>query len=348
MRDDIVRDMRVSSKLVRDRQEASPVYETPSPLLLSRVAEAAYWAGRYLEGAEGTARLIKTHADLVVDLPSAVTVGWFPLLAVMGVGDDVAGKLIKGSDTEEAVLAHLTASKDNQSSVRSSVAAVHTNLRLTRSVMPVEAAEVLIELHREVDSTAGSAVARQTRDAWLVSVIRGCQTLTGILSETMSHDDAYGFLTVGRQIERADMVSRVLDVQGWALTSQSSGEVRPYADLRWAAALRSVSALQAFRRRGVPNTPAATLTFLLRDVRCPRTIEACLVEISRWLLEIPRHEAAMSMCAELELLLSDVEIDDLVAGELHDFVDVIQQGLSKVHDAIEATWFDSARSQAVG
>ena len=242
------------------------------------------------------------------------------------------------------MLAHLAASVTNQSSVRSSVAAVHTNLRLTRTVMPVEAAEVLIDLHNHVDTTARSAIARQTRSAWLTSVIRGCQTLTGILSETMSHDDAYGFLTIGRQIERADMVSRVLDVQGWALTGRSNGALAPYVDLCWAAALRSVSALQAFRRSGIPNTPTATLSFLLRDARCPRTIESCLIEASRWLLEIPRHEKAMSACAELELALADIDVDELVTGQLHDFVDEIQVGLGAVHEAIGHTWFESARA----
>jgi uncharacterized alpha-E superfamily protein len=332
------------------------VYETTPPLLLSRVAEAAYWAGRYLERAEGTARLIKTHSDLVVDLPLAAGVGWAPVLAVMGVddldpptvGSDGQAATNSRANAEETVLAHLVASPDNLSSVRSSIAAVHTNLRLTRSVMPVEAAEVLIDLHNRVDTTANAAVARRTRGAWLTSVIRGCQTLTGTLAETMSHDDAYGFFTIGRQIERADMVSRVLDVQSLVLTGRSSAAVAPYADLCWAAVLRSVSALQAFRRRGVPNTPEATLSFLLQDPRCPRTIESCLIEASRWLLEIPRHEDAMAGCAELQLLISDADIELLVNGGLHDFVDRIQLGLGSIHDLIGSTWFASARAEVAG
>ena len=33
----------------------------------------------------------------------------------------------------------------------------------------------------------------------------------------MSHDDAYSFLEVGRHVERADMTTRVLDVQAGIL-----------------------------------------------------------------------------------------------------------------------------------
>ena len=40
-------------------------------MLLSRVAESVYWAGRYLERAESTARLIQVHTNLFLDLPKA-------------------------------------------------------------------------------------------------------------------------------------------------------------------------------------------------------------------------------------------------------------------------------------
>ena len=38
-------------------------------MLLSRVAESVYWAGRYIERAESTARLVHVHTELFLDLP---------------------------------------------------------------------------------------------------------------------------------------------------------------------------------------------------------------------------------------------------------------------------------------
>ena len=55
-------------------------------MLLARMAEAVYWAGRYLERAEGTARIVQVHTDTHVDLPVGEDVGWEPLLAIAGVG----------------------------------------------------------------------------------------------------------------------------------------------------------------------------------------------------------------------------------------------------------------------
>ena len=47
-------------------------------MLLSRVAQSVYWAGRYLERAEATARLVLVHTELFLDLPKAAGVGWSP------------------------------------------------------------------------------------------------------------------------------------------------------------------------------------------------------------------------------------------------------------------------------
>lgn len=322
------------------------MYTAPSPLLLSRTAESAYWAGRYLERAEGTARLIKTHADLIIDLPRAANVGWGPLLAVVGIDPTFAGH--HPNATEEVVVGHLTADTSNHSSVRSSIAAVHRNLRVTRSVMPVEAAEVLTELHNHVQETADSAIDRRTRNTWLTSVLRGCQTLSGILAETMTHDDAYCFFTVGRRLERADLTARVLDVQAGVLTGQTGDALAPYSELCWTAALRSVSALQAFRRRGVSSSAEDTIGFLLHDPKCPRTIESCLVESSRWLLEIPGHEEAMTACAAAASMVQSVDIDGLVDGGLHDFADELQAAIGELHARIESTWFSPAHAAIVG
>ena len=52
--------------------------------MLSRVAEAIYWAGRYIERAENTARLIKVNSHLMMDTPKGVSPGWTPLISITG------------------------------------------------------------------------------------------------------------------------------------------------------------------------------------------------------------------------------------------------------------------------
>ena len=43
-------------------------------MLLSRVADRIYWAARYMERAEDTARIVRTHGELMADLPATARV----------------------------------------------------------------------------------------------------------------------------------------------------------------------------------------------------------------------------------------------------------------------------------
>jgi uncharacterized alpha-E superfamily protein len=56
-------------------------------MLLSRVADHLYWGARYLERAGATARMVRTFTEVIVDLPTALTSTWEPLLAVAGSRD---------------------------------------------------------------------------------------------------------------------------------------------------------------------------------------------------------------------------------------------------------------------
>ena len=51
-------------------------------MMLSRVAERIYWAARYLERVENTARLVSVYDNLLFDLPRSVNIGWFNLVII--------------------------------------------------------------------------------------------------------------------------------------------------------------------------------------------------------------------------------------------------------------------------
>lgn len=305
--------------------------------LLSRVAEAAYWAGRHLERAETTSRLVRAHTELFLDLPRSVGIGWTPLLAVLGAGEDF-GRLHRDAD-EETVVGFLVAEVDDPSSVVASIEAVRNNLRVARPVLPLEGAEILNELADHVRATAPSAIDRVNRLMWLTDLIRRCQTLNGLLHDSMCHDAAYAFLTMGRLVERADMTTRVLDVQAGVLIA---GRGRPaldeHADLCWASALRSLDALDSYRRRYRGTSPEEAIAFLLRDPQFPRSVESCLTQIARLLLELPCHEAAMAAGARAQMVLGSAPAGDLAGHHLRRFVDQVQDELAGLHRAVATTW----------
>ena len=311
-------------------------------MLLSRVAESVYWAGRYLERTESTCRLVAVHTELYLDLPRAAGISWAPLLAVTGAGDSFAA--VHDEQTEEAVVAFLTSDLDNGGSVVSSLARARDNLRVTRALLPRPAWEVLNELHLTAMATRADAVDRRTRARWTDTIMQRCQTLSGALDGTMSHDEVYCFLEIGRFVERADMTTRVLDVQAGILVG-GTHELEPYADVTWMSVLRMLSAHQMFLRTarcGVSGPDA--LRFLLTDSQFPRSVERCLTEVTRALLELPSYEEPMHSCAEMQRVIETARVDELAVDGLHEYVDRLQLCLGELHDVLTATYFGHTSS----
>lgn len=313
-------------------------------MLLSRVAESVYWSARYLERAEATARLIKVHTEMFLDLPSHVGIEWSPLLAVTGTRTDFDA--INADATEEAVIRFLATEPSSAASIVSSISAARSNFRVTRAIFPNSSWEELNRLFLWIAESRAGAVDRRTRLGWMDRVIRDCQVLRGLLASTMSHDAAYSFMEIGRAVECADMTTRVLDVQAGVLLAQpgaTESTAATYADITWASVLKSLSAHQMFRRtvRSGISGPEA-LRFLLRDPQFPRSVEHSLTRISRSLLELPRYDSAMQRCAAVQRLIVDAEVGQLAGKGLHDYVDGLQIGIGELHAALTETYFSRA------
>jgi uncharacterized alpha-E superfamily protein len=306
-------------------------------MLLSRVAEHLYWAARYLERAEDTARVIGEHTHLLVDLPTSVPLTWEPLLAVTGSG----GAFGDAAPDEQNIITFLLADRENPSSVVSSVVAARENLRTTREVLPREAWQALNDLYLYATSHHTEAVDRRSRGRFLDKVIGECQRFVGIVSGTMSRDEAYQMLRLGRHIERADMTSRVLDVRAVALLAQSAQVdegAAAHDEVQWAAVLRSLSGLQAYhRRRRGPSAGHPTVTFLLRDPDFPGSIAHCLTEVEAVVGGLPRSQAVdMAARAAMRTL---VTVANGPLEALHDGLDDVQVAIAVVHDEVRATYF---------
>jgi uncharacterized alpha-E superfamily protein len=199
---------------------------------------------------------------------------------------------------------------------------------------------VLNRLYLEARSDPSAPVSRRNRHAYLGRVIEGCQHLAGLLAGTMSHDDAYAFLRVGRAIERADMTTRVLDVRADSLRPHTREEMRPYDAVQWMGALQSLSAYQMYRRTvNVRVQGESALRFLLQDSAFPRSIAHCLGEAKECLDQLHQPKAALDVIHEAERMIQAARVRTLAWDGLHEFVDELQILLGAAHDAVAASYF---------
>ena len=300
-------------------------------MLLARVADRIYWAARYIERAEDTARLLRAHGELMADLPPHLNARWEPLVAVVGSG--VEFRMSNGhgpsqsqsqsqshstsssahrhdEDVEMAVARFLIADRDNPSSVVSCVMAARENLRTTRDTVPREGWHVVNDLYLYATTEADRGADRRLRDRFLSRVTSDGRRIDGVLATAMTHDEAYIMWRLGRAIERADMTTRVLGVRAAAVLTQPRHDGGPDADdhdeVQWMGVLRSVWGLQMYQRavRG-PIEGSSVVRFLLDHDRFPRAVRALLREVRLALTELPDPVGPMDAVAHVEAVLRD-------------------------------------------
>jgi uncharacterized alpha-E superfamily protein len=221
--------------------------------MLSRIAESLFWIGRYLERAEDTCRILEMHLQVLLDDPSvdqedaAIT-----LLMVMG------APTAESVETGE-VLRTLCYDPASQASVAAALAGAREASRRARETVSSEMWEAI---NTTWNSVRGGRLQRMRPASAFRLVRERCAVITGTADQTMSHDEGWQFLTLGRAIERVDMTARLIS------TAQVTG-----TQSAWNNVLRGCGAHHAFvRSYGGVTTDRDAAEFVLLDRLFPRSV----------------------------------------------------------------------------
>ena len=305
--------------------------------MLSRVAEDLYWMARYIERAENIARLIMVNTNLLLDFPTEVQLGWQPIIEILGTKD--AYQEQSQQYDESQVLKFLISDSKSPSSIHSSLQLARECARTIRDVIPREAWEQINGLHRTAKSNAQSGYSKKGRFDYLQKIVLGSQTITGLLASTMLHDIGYGFLKMGRNLERADMTTRIIDVRSADLLPHHEA-LTPFENIQWMSVLKSLTGYQMYRRKnpqGV-NRPLV-LKFLLKEKQFPRSFFHALLEVKSCLRNFPRNDESINRLNEIGKKVLRADLAELKQDELHYFIDELQLGLADLHQLIGKTYF---------
>lgn len=302
--------------------------------MLSRVAERVYWMGRYLERVENSARLVAVYSEMLLDLPEEAGLNWSVPISILGM-DEIYRTAGKG----ENALGFLLTNQQNIASMLSSLNFARENARTTRDIVPSEAWQAINELHLYAVAELPS-IARRPNAAVPSEVVGRCHEVTGILEGTLSHGAAYQFVRLGRSLERADMISRMIDVAAATLMS-GRAEMHLYESTVWRAVLRSLSAYQMYSqhvRRRVLGPEV--LSFLLHNREFPRSIAHCIGVLKQALEALPRNDAALDQLGSTQYLLNLIDLHRADHHRVHLFVDELQLEFAALHGVIFETWLN--------
>jgi len=307
--------------------------------MLSRVAENLYWMARYLERAENTARLINSTTQVLLDLPRGATFGWDVLLRVAGLDKLYSERY--GAPNEGDIMRFLIQDEGNPSSILASVHDARENTRTFREVLPMELWERINGLYLYVKANAERAtLGRSQRYEVLSGVIERRQSIVGLLMGSMSQDLAYQFIKLGRNIERADMTTRIVDVNSAVLLPADTAASHATLERLWMSTLNALSAYQMYRRHvGVHVNGASVVRFLLNNPHFPRTVIHCLGEIESCLSVLTHYDQPLKAVRRAWKRLDSMNFDNLPPVVLHEYLDQVQADLAELHEAISQQYF---------
>lgn len=311
--------------------------------MLARVAENIYWLNRYFERAESTARLINAHSNLLMDLPSVDDHdGWLPLVSINGQDDEFLKKF--SSADEHNVIHFLVTDKSNTGSLVNAFSAIQGNLRSCRDIVPKNVYEDINSLCRTVFDISDDIVSTPShRHEFLRQVERRLQAIANGLNCNMYHDLGYLIMRMACYIERADMTSRIIDVQSTRLTAKDTPrELMAIEAQRWVSVLRTLSASQMYRQHVKrPVSGPDTLAFLLTNTRLPRSYTFCLQHLAQCVKSLKQSGNIVDAIDVQQEKLNSANFTSLSKDPtaLHDFLDDLQLGMLEVNAEIYKTYF---------
>lgn len=307
--------------------------------MLSKVAERIYWAARYLERVESTARLLSIYDKLLFDLPRQVNLGWYNLIVINSLEQDFNERY--SVRDERNVVKFLLGDESNSSSMVCSLQAVRENIRTTRDVIPPETWEMVNELTLYVQENLARGISRSNRHDFLEHIIHACQQIMGLWFVNMPRDEAWDMLLLGMNIERADMTTRNLDAGVAAILQVEEDDYAVNSrQIIWGNVLRSLNADQPFRRATRSSVKGELVVrFLLADEFFPRSLLYCVTEMCHVSAHLPHSKGVLKFLHGLQEQLPACAEPEEMGEAFRDMLNTLQVTLGEAHFHIARTWF---------
>jgi uncharacterized alpha-E superfamily protein len=306
-----------------------------NPHLIARHASGALWLARYMERIENVARLIDVTKTFARESPEGAN--WLSLLRINA---DEATFRLRHATTDAASVTHFyLLDMENPTSVRSGIASARDNARTLRALISTEMWLQINVFHARIRALGKNDIAADQLSTVCAMLKEGVQAHTGITEGTFYRDQCWHFYMMGRHLERADQITRLIDIKFTSLLP-----TQPDAELdagEWNELLRAAAGYHAYRR-AYPHgyVPREVAGFLLLDGAFPRSIGLNLAQLD-WHLTQLRSAYHLHGCARplerldhLRAMLANQTIDELLARGLSPFLDWLQQQLALLHDDI--------------
>lgn len=291
---------------------------------------------RYLERAEHTARLLDLNLSLLDQTQDEANERWQWMLNSLRVAMPETAPCDVYCITE-----HLTFNLRQQDSLVACITAARENARQVREQISEEMWERLNRLYLRAREARMDDIYAQPHEFYR-PIKEGSHLFQGITDSTMNHGEGWHFIQLGRYIERAGATATLLDVHLRALLNAPEPADQNRTDyISWVSLLKSCTAFEAYCQAYTADLkPERIAEFLLLNAESPRSVRFAAERVEAALQAIAkiagkgRAGRAERLAGKLRATLGFAQMDEIIADNLHTYLDNIQRQCTQIHTAV--------------
>jgi uncharacterized alpha-E superfamily protein len=290
---------------------------------------------RYLERAEHIARLVAVKLETTVEQSREdAEASWTRVIAAL------SGEAHVHGDADPLAITHALAfERENETSLLSSLGFARDNARQVREQLTVEVWENLNRLYLKVQPMNA---ATRNPAAMFRDLLQDLHALGGVTYSTLSHGEGWYFLEIGRHIERAQLVCRLLDLH-FGDARQTVSAAPNYFD--WLVLLKFCSAFEPYcKAHTAAVRPEKIAEFLLFDSEFPHSVRFSIDRICDALTHVARgappgrRAAVERLAGRLKASADFTQIEELMSGSIAGFLADIARQSEQIHEAVYAAY----------
>lgn len=310
--------------------------------MLSRIARGLYGLGRLVERSQHVVRILEVNHKMNLERPSSDEASVWTAIA-----DSFECEVEQPS--EAALYRELVLSRSHEYSVLRCIEAARDEGRAMRDHISEEMWLHLNRTHLDVHSLTFERILRIGRSEFNRQIELFGDAFHGLADDTMIRGDSWAFLRIGKLVERAAMIRRILEIKRKSLELSPASEGAPVDVHQWQALLRTLSGYEPYRRAyDARIVPERVLAFVLKRPEFPRSLACSLAELRDAITKLssanPSQTALLRDVDRTREWLGMIDPEQLVrSGTFELELREIDRRTEALADAIELGFFTSMR-----
>lgn len=305
--------------------------------MLSRTADSLYWMSRYLERAEHTARMTNVNLNFMLEDTTSSN-------------EDRLKRLLKvlycpppdcDPDDIKTILSKIVFNRSHPNSILSLISIARENARQVREQVSTELWEALNRFFLEFRDLSVSGNHQVLEPNLYKRIIESSFLLQGITDATLSHEEGWQFIRLGRFLERAEATTEMLKVYLQAYRLDNTADAAQQY-LEKVEILKYTSAFEPYCKLYTADLRFNWIAeFLILNADFPHSVCFSIRQVSYSLSDIARNSGRplsldlLRLSGKLMAMLEFSSAEEILEMGIEKFLGDLEKSCAAIHKEMD-------------